>query len=287
MVNFPSDRELRRLQTQRGQHLVTIYVPFVTPNTTDNPDRIELKNALRETEKQLVAAGAKADRARQQLAPAHELLASREFWPIRHEDLALFISPRSFHYYHLPGGAVKYTVRVGKRFNVTPLVKAMRANERYFVLLLSHNQVRLYEGDRFALAPLELKHFNGKMEEILNIDEYPESRELHPVAPAGHGRTTGSYHQQYNVSETDKQMLLDFFRRTDAYLHTFFTKHSRPLLLAGVAYLQPIYRVANTYSGLLGQSISGNLERATLDDIRNKAWRVMRQNLRTRELAIT
>lgn len=43
MVNFPSDRELRRLQTQRGQHLVTIYVPFVTPNTTDNPDRIELK----------------------------------------------------------------------------------------------------------------------------------------------------------------------------------------------------------------------------------------------------
>lgn len=284
MVNFPNDRELQRLQAQRGQHLVTIYVPFVSPNTTDNPDRIELKNTLREAEKHLVASGLKDDQAKQQLAPAYELLTGREFWPIRHEDLALFISPHSFHYYHLPENSVGYALHIGKAFRLAPLLKATRNNQQYFVLMLSHNRIQLYEGDQFILRPLALKKFTGKMEQVLDIDEYPKSRELHPVAPAGYGRETGSYHQQYDVSQTDKEMLLDFFRRADTYLHEFFTKRPHPLVLAGVSYLQPIYRLVNTYPGILPQSLTGNLERATLDDIRNKAWRIMKRHLQTRDL---
>ena len=91
------------------------------------------------------------------------------------------------------------------------------------------------------------------------------------------GKGSEAYHGQYNVSQTDKAMLLEFFRRIDKRLHTFLQTKQKPLILAGVGYLVPIYRQINTYQHLLPSSIGGNLERTKPDSIREHALSLIQQ----------
>ena len=142
----------------------------------------------------------------------------------------------------------------------------------YYLLTLSHKHVQLYEGDRHRLQPVQLKNFSGDLVETLGIDEYPHSRETHTIAPAASGKGSEAFHQQYNVADTDKKMLVEFFRRIDHRLHAFLLYHEKPLLLAGVKYLLPMYRKVNTYTGLMDRAIIGNQDKTDVYSLGKKAW---------------
>jgi hypothetical protein len=200
------------------------------------------------------------------------MLEDHEFWPIHHESLVLFIHPKLFRYYHIPDHTLPYLLTVEKGFNLAPLLKIMTENKDYFVLALGHKNVRLYRGDHYQLKPVLLKNFPTDMKKALNIDEYPKWRETHEIAPSYIGKGSEASHGQYNVSQTNKVMLLEFFRRIDKRLHTLLQNKQAPLVLAGVDYLIPIYRQANTSRYLLPTSIKGNVEHANLDSIQQRAW---------------
>lgn len=275
MINFPSQQELKELRAFSEPFCLTIYAPLIDPNAATNPNRIEVKNLLREAKTALLSAGVNPLDVKKTLRPAKLLLEDHEFWPIHHEGLVLFTHPKLFRYYHIPDHAIPYMLTVETGFNVEPLLKAMEDNKQYFVLTLGHKNVRLYEGDHYNLKPVQLKNFPADMKQALNIDEYPKWREKHEIAPSYTGKGSEAVHGQYNVSQTDKAMLLEFFRRIDYRLHDFLFRHQRPLIIAGVSYLLPIYRKANTYPGLLPDAITGNQDNADLQTIGEKAWQLI------------
>lgn len=276
MINFPNQQELKELEAFSEPFCLTIYAPFIDPNAASNPNRIELKNLLREAETALLSAGAASRDVKKTLRPARLLVEDHEFWPIHHESLLLFMHPKLFRYYHIPDHITPYILTVETGFNVEPLLKAMENNKRYFVLALGHKNVRLYEGDHYQLKPVQLKDFPADMKQTLNIDEYPNWRESHEIAPSYMGKGSEAVHGQYNVSQTDKDMLLEFFRRIDKRIHNFLFRQQRPLIIAGVSYLLPIYRKANTYPSLLPGAITGNQDNADLQTIGEKAWQLVK-----------
>ncbi len=271
MINFPNQQELKTLRAFNELNCVTIYAPFIDPNAATNPNRIELKNLLRETETALRSAHVEPGEIKQTLRPARALLENHEFWPIKHESLALFMHPKLFSYYHIPDHDIPYVLTVGKGFNLKPLIKAAQENKSYFVLALNHNNVQLYKGDHYNLQPVRLKNFPTNMKRSLNIDEYPKASETHNIAPASTGKGSEAYHGQYNVSQTDKVMLLQFFKHIDKRLHAFLRRNQSPLILAGVNYLLPIYRQVNTSEYLLEDNLKGSFERTDLDTIRKRS----------------
>jgi len=48
-----------------------------------------------------------------------------------------------------------------------------------------------------------------------------------------------------------------------------------PLILAGVAYLFPLYREANTYPHLLEEGVPGNPDRVSLETLHKQAWTIV------------
>lgn len=284
MINFPSPQELNELRAFHEPFCLTIYAPLADPSSAMNPNHIEIKNLLHEAEAALLVAGVKPREAKQTLRAARLLLKSHEFWPVRHESLVLFMHPKLFSYYLIPDQATPYLLSVGTGFNVDPLLQVMQNNQQYYVLALGHKNVRLYAGDHYNLKPVNLKNFPANMEEMLNIDEYPKSRETHTIAPASMGKGSEAYHEQYNVSQTDSIMLLEFFRRIDRLLHNFLMYHHRPLIIAGVRYLLPMYRKVNTYPGLLPGAITGNQEHADLRAIHDMAWPIVKKSLAREEM---
>lgn len=281
MINLPTPSELNELQAFDKTHCLSVYIPLLDPNETPSPNRIEFKNILKEAEAALVAAGASKSVIEKTLQPAIHLMNDRELWPPRHNSLVLFMHPDFFRYYHLPTSATPYLLTVETGFNLGPLMEIMAANHPYYVLALSHKNVRLYEADRYHLKRLRPKHFPTNMKQALNIDEYPNWRETHTIAPtySFSGKGSEAVHGQYNVRETDKDLLKAFFRQIDQSLRVFLRDKKQPLLMVGVEYLLPIYRRINTYPLLIKDGLTGNFEKLGLKTIHAKTWSYLETSL--------
>ena len=271
MINLPTDDELNDLKSINESLCLTIYTPIIASNTTTNPNRIELKNLLRKAEAELLSAGATTLDVKKTLRPAKLLLEDTKFWASPSESLALFMHPEFYRCYHLPELTTPYILSVKKGFDLEPIEKILKENIPYFVLALGHKNVRIFEGDHHNISAVNLKNFPTDMKQALNIDEYPNWRETHNIAPASFGKGSEAFHGQYNVAQTDKAMLLEFFRRIDKRLRSFLQNKHTPVILAGVEYLMPIYRQANTYKYLLPSFIKGNTEHTSLVEIREQA----------------
>ena len=275
-MNLPNDKDISSLEADRASFCLSIYAPMIAPNGATNPNKIELKNLLKQARIALLSSGQDILMVNKTLKPARLLLEDGEFWPIHHNDLALFMNYQTFKYFHLPDNSVPYLITVDKHFNLGPLLNVVNDNREYFLLTLGHKNIKLFRGDHYGLKPLAIKNFPTELESALRIDEHPKWRETHAVAPSGKG--SEAIHGQYNVSQTDKMMLVSFFRQIDRRLHRLLMSSRIPLVIAGVGYLLPIYQRVNTYSGLVRSGISGNFQRADLNTLRSKAWSLIKES---------
>jgi hypothetical protein len=278
MSDYPTEQDIHELEGVTEPFAVSVYVPHLQPNTADNPNRIELKNLLKQAETALDSIGVEPRLKKKTLRPAKELLTSPGFWPVQRGSLALFMHPKLFRHFRLPEEGVPYLLTVEQGFNLEPLKAAFADNEGYLLLALGHQDVRLYEGDRYRLRAVRLKNFATNILDALQIDEFPSWQETHQVAPARAGRGSRAYHGQYNVSQTDKEMLLEFFRLIDKRLHRLLQERQLPLILAGVGYVTSLYRQVNTYTRLVSKSIEGTIDRQSPQAVINAAWATLKQS---------
>lgn len=278
MIDMPTPEELKTLGAVKKQGCVTMYVPYLDPKTSAEATRLNFKNLLREARTELTSCGITDGSARKTLRPLLALLSDDSFWLKHHESLAIFAHNKFFKTYSFHNSSLTSMVTVGDHFNIVPLEKIVSDNERYFVLALSHNDVKLFEGDRYDLHEVQLEGLPNNMEKALNIDERYSWSETHEIAPSYTGKGSEAYHGQYNAKQADKVMLKEFFRRIDRRLGAFLSRNGAPLIIAGVNYLLPIYRKVNTYPNLVPEFITGNLEHSSYDSIRMKAWSTIKHD---------
>ena len=275
MNNPPTKPDIEELKVFTDPRCLTIYIPFTDPLATADQNRIIMKNTLREAEGVLTKVHMDVQQIKKALAPAHGLLKDTSFWPPKHESVALYVLPDYFRSFRLPGISIPVKLSVKKGFDLKPLEEALAENVHYFVLALSHKHTQLYEGDRFNLSPIQLDGVPADMKTALGIDEYPKSLQTHTVAPASKEHNSEAFHEQYEVSHTDKEMLMEFFRLIDRKLRPILRKSNAPLVIGGVKYLTAMYRKANTYPNLLHKDIAGNLDKQRSDAIRAAAWEIV------------
>jgi hypothetical protein len=275
MVTLTTKDQLRELRSINNHFCLTVYAPLIDPNGATNPNRIVIKNLLKKAEQALLDSGASAKEVRKLLRPGFSLLNSYQFWPLRGGSIAMFMATDLFRIYHVPDIQLAAKISTGQNFNFQPIDRVLDNNRSFFVLALSHNNVRLYAGNRFKLQLLPLKGLPTNLKQALRIDEYPKSRQPHRVASAMMGKGSQTFHGQYNVNQVDKTMLQEFFRQIDKYIRLHLAKDKYPLVLVGAGYLLPIYRRVNTYHYLLDKGIEGDVKKTDLNQLREKAWSLL------------
>jgi hypothetical protein len=263
--------ELKNLTESPQAPCVSLYMPTHRVPTENQQDRTRLKNLIRQAQESLQAYGLRPAEAESLLEPAANLLGAIPFWKDKRDGLAMFVSPAGFRYYQLPTRFEPLVV-VAHRFHLKPLLTLLGGNE-FFLLALSQNAVRLFEGSRFGLSAInDLEGVPKSLADALQYDELIKQVQFRTGIGVGgaRGERAAMFHGQ--SADDAKDRILRFFRQVDQGLSEFFREEQAPLVLAGVEYLLPLYKEANTYQHLLNEGITGNPEGASPEELHRQAW---------------
>jgi hypothetical protein len=209
--------------------------------------------------------------ARNRLAVTHDLLERSAFWNALSDGLAVFISADGWEAYRLPL-TVDDQVVVGDRLYVKPLLPLVAVDGRYLLLALSENAVRLFEGDRTGLRPVESVALPKNMEEALNYDEPNVARQWHNARPGTHQSRDVVRHGQGGKADQQKPELHAYCQALQRRLQPFLAQEHAPLVLACVDFVRPIFTQECPYAHLVQEHVSGNPDLLDARQLHERAW---------------
>jgi hypothetical protein len=270
-------KELEQLMRKEQQWCVSIYLPTHRTGTETQQDPLRLRNLLGEAEKRLSAEGVKPRVVQEMLEPANKLLQDSHFWQHQSDGLAIFISPNRVRRYRLPLNFEEFVV-VMDHFHIKPLLPLFTGDGQFYTLALSQNEVRLLLGTRFSVSEVDIGQVGGSLAETIPSVNHKMSLQHHTSSSTSGMPGSGSvtFHGQGAGSdESAKNELLRYFRLVSDGLAEFLQGDRVPLVLAGVEYLLPIYKEANTYPNLIDKVIKGNPDLLSADELHQKAWDII------------
>jgi hypothetical protein len=259
------------MQNQADGPCVSIYLPTYRKGKETQQNPIRFKNLLTAAEDTLRQRGMSPAQAEEFLALATELLEDQGFWKYQSNGLAVFISPDNLWSYRLPIDFTELAV-VNERFHIKPLLSMLAVNGHFYVLSLSQNRVRFFEGTQATIDEIDLETLPTSLEEALWYVEAEKQLQSHTTTTEGGVDAPQAFHGHGVVDEDDKVRIAQFFRQVDKGLQNFLADEHAPLVLAGVEYLIPIYQEANSYQHLVDESITGNFDVSNPKELHQKAW---------------
>jgi hypothetical protein len=260
--------ELKTLLARSPGWSVSLFMPAFRRGGETEQNAIRFKNLLREAEEGLLAKGLRAPAVREMLAPAQRLLPHPDYWQHQSDGLALFLSADSFRAYRLPVPFEELVV-ISNRFHLAPLLPLFTSDGHFYILAISQKQVRLMEGTRHTVDELDTEETFPGMAEALQYEHIDKQLQYHSGAPGGNLSPIFHGHE---ISDEEKNKRLRWFRKINEALPAALAGGTSPLVLAGVDYLFPLYREANTYPHLMEEGIPGSPDDLRPDELHARAW---------------
>ncbi len=275
-----STTELKALVEQQQGCCVSIYLPTHIAGPETRQDPIRFKNLVTKAEEKLVKKGMRHTDAEKFLQPARNL-DKADFWRHQRDGLVIFIADNFSRYYRLPLKFEELAI-VSERFHLKPIMPLLSGDGRFFVLAISLNKVRLFQGSRDGIMEVDLNSLEEvprSLQEAVYAYEESENQthmvDKDRISPAGApGSNPGVLHGE-GIDEDMEEKILRFCHRLDAGLEEFLHDKQAPLILAGVEKLVSRYKTANSYNHLLEDYIQGNPDIIKPEKLHQKAWAIV------------
>jgi hypothetical protein len=262
---------------------ISIYQPTHRHHPDNQQDSIRYKNLVRVVERSLEQ---KYSNSHDLLAPVRALIADAPFWNHTLDGFAALAAPgfcRIFHF-HRP---VRELAIVADSFHVKPLLRVVQSGDRYYVLCVTRQSARIFEGNRDALDELDSAAFRT------DVEPAPGDRRTEPhltVASYGTG-TKGPgpmYHGHGSRKDEVDADTERYFRAVDRATIAHFSKHSDlPLVLAALPEHQVVFRGLSRNPALQPVGVQGDPESMSAEELRDAAWRAVEPQYLSRLAALS
>ena len=209
------------------------------------------------------------------LAPLEALIGDQDFWRHQADGLALFASRDFGRLYRLPVQMPDMVV-VGPTFHTRPLIEFLQAPERFWVLSVTQNEVRMWEGSISEMAPVNLAVVPSSLQEALGTEVVADRLNLR--SPRGRG-SAPVFHGHGAGKDDTKQELEKFFRAVDAGVRELLADEIGPIILAAVDYYHPIYRSVSKLENLTDEGIIGSVSGWDPGRIHAAAWPIAQKSV--------
>jgi hypothetical protein len=243
-------QDVEQLQQMSGYPALTITLPTHRTAPDNQQDPIRLRNLVAQATERLLG-----EFSKREVAPLLDRLhALAEGVNYRHtlDGMVLFASQDFGARYELPFTLPERVV-VGETFLTRDLVFALNRTQRYWVLVLSEQPSRLYEGTRDALVEV---HAGG----------FPMTHE----GPGGETSLPGGF--GVNISAIRDERHRQFFRAVDEALKPFLAHDPLPLVVVGVDRLLAFFDEVTTHKAAELARVLGSHDKASPAELVKLVW---------------
>jgi hypothetical protein len=254
---------------------LSLYQPTHRNHPDNQQDPIRFRNLVKALEESLLQKFPK-DEIQPLLEPLLALADDRDFWNHTLDGLAVLSAKRMFRVYRLQRPVAELAV-VADSFHTKPLMRMLQSADRYHVLCLNRQAIKLFEGNRDALD--EIEPAQG-VPRTINEALGEELSEAHQTV-ASYGGVGGGHSPMHHghggkESEVDKDTER-FFRAVD---HAILEHHSQPsglpLILAALPEHHHMFHDVSHNPFLIQKSIDIHPDAlSSIDELRLRAWQLM------------
>lgn len=248
--------DLQALQSQRGYPALSILLPMHRTRPDNRQDPIRVKNLVKQASERLLSEFSK--REAEPLLSRLEALASEIDYNYTLDGLALFVNQDLAQKFHLPF-QVKERVVVDQTFATRDLVYALNRSPRYWVLALSEQATRLYEGWRDTLIEVTAGDFPMA---------YKGPGVTQPM-PGGRGINKSAYRDERHRH---------FFRRVDASFGETAKADLLPLVVVGVDRYLAFFNEVSSYTNLIAATLTGSHDKTPAHELAGLVWPLMQEH---------
>lgn len=243
-------------------------------------DPIRFRNLVKSLESQL-RMNIPAREVEPLLAPFHALADDHDFWMHSGDGLAVLAAPGVFQTHRLQRTVPELAV-VADSFHTKPLLRILQSADRYQILGVSRQEIRLYEGNRDALGEIPLAP--GVPRTITDAlgDELTEPHVTFGTYGTGNvGQAM--YHGHGSKKDEVESDTQRFFRVVDRAVTEHHSRPSGlPLLLAALPEHHSLFREMSRNPLLMDSGLDINPAVVSLDQLRERAWKVIEPRYRAR-----
>ena len=272
--NLLTTESLAELVSVHQPPCLSLYQPTHRRHPGKQQDPIRFRNLVKELEASL-RQKYPAVETRSVLAPFEALAHQHDFWNHTLDGLAVLGCPTLFRVFRLPRPVGEFAV-VADSFHTKPLRRLLQTVDRYQVLGISLQKIRLFEGNRDALDEIDPAPGVPR-----NITESlgDELTEPHLTVASYGGVGQGSAPRHHGDGGRQDAVHADaerFFRAVD---RAVLEHHSRPsglpLILAALPEHHHLFREVSHNPFLMAEGLPVNPDTLPIDDLRKRAWQVV------------
>lgn len=278
-MNRLLDRDtLSQLLAKRDAPCLSLYQPTHRSFPERQQDPIRFKHLVRQLEESLKQQG-RADQAKSLLKPFQDLIDDPDFWNANRDGLAVFGAKDYFEIFRLQRSVPELAV-ANDRMHLKPLLRIAQSADRYQILAITLDSVRLFEGNRDSVDEVALGEGVPKtLEEALGRELTEKGQ---TGFPQGFGRASERGDpMQVESGGAGRQDEIDrdrdrFFREVDRAILEHHSRRSKlPLILAALPEHQFHFRKHSHNSFLMEEGIESDVSLLSRDELRQKSWMVM------------
>ncbi|WP_240625538.1 baeRF7 domain-containing protein [Spirosoma pollinicola] len=263
------------LAMQTHAQSISLFIPTHQrgKEVNEGQDILAFKNHIQRIRQTLEAQSLRSNEITSLMHPLEALLNDTQFWRHQQQGLAVFRNSDFFAIFHSPI-PLENSSWLDAKFHLQPLLPFAQRSPVYCLLQISKKGVSLFKADTYTIAPLDLAgSMPSGLEDVTNYYDFDEEVQ---------GRTNGRngamamYASNEDTDTKEKDHLLaDYFRLINAAIIEMMGTQNLPLVLASVAYFQPIYHNINTYPNLHKEGLTGNFDHSQPEELHQMAQKLL------------
>jgi len=253
---------------------ISCYLSTHRADPSPERDMAQLQRLLEAVPPLLREAGIEAAEEEKLLEPFWVFLADPELWRPRDAALALFSAARVWRVL-TSEVSLPPRVEVGFRPVVAPLIAALPPEERFYVLALSINDVRVIEVSPGSVERRVIPGIPSDMHEALGYEQFERSLQAHSATSRGLGRREPVFHGHGDADEERLKVDIESYFRQVAQSVEANLAPGAPLVLATLESHLPLYLRASGDGNLVEEAIVGNPEARTDTELAQRAREIV------------
>lgn len=255
-----------------GPPCVSLYQPTHRSWPERRQDSIRFRNLLNDVQESLRKRYGSAE-IEPLLEPFAALAKDENFWTRTLDGLAVLAAPEIFRVYRLQRPVPELAV-VADSFHTKPLLRILQSADRFQILGVTRDGIRLFQGNRDAVD--EIEPASGVPRTLTDAlgDEITDPR----LTVSSYGGAEGPAMRHGHGGRKD-QVELDaerYFRAVDIAVMEEHSKVSElPLLLVALGENQGVFRRVSRNPWLMKDGIDANPDALPPDELRARAWKIV------------